>query len=487
MSSSAVVAAVAELERCADPAAASVLLSELGTLIAEDEAAEALLCEPEQARRALGALSRVLVELGPQLDAAALGSACCAVSVVLDGALDEEKPDRDALLLAAARGVCVACRRGGRSALRETAAAVAQLASAGTPDTRDLLRAEAAPHIVTAMLGGGLYTVACVALHYLTQDGAAADIAALPAVGAALAAALWMPAVSAARGEDVRAIASALVHVAADSECAAQLAEAAGAAVVALETHAADAACVRVLAAAIAKLADAGVADARSPAARAAVARTLALHRGEPKLRTPLLAALVAAAAAEEQAAALLSGRRAALEAFALETRASGIADAGAGLFVASEAAPAGAVIALYPGEVWAGAPPASVAAGNEYLAASPGGGFADGSDAAVTRAAAAATAREAPDLGARAAAHMANHPAAGAAPNCIFLELALPDAALQRAPASAPDGGAPPWVLCLLSVEPLPCGSEVTVDYRISATSAPAWYTPVAEHLALL
>ena len=487
MSSSPVVAAIAELERCADPAAASVQLSELSTLISEDEAAEALLCEPEQARRTLGALSRVLVELGPQLDAAALACACSALSVVLDGALEEGAPDRDAVLLAAARGVCVACRLGGRSALRETAAAVAQLASAGTADTRDVLRAEAAPHIVTAMLGGGLYTVACVALHYLTQDGAAGAIAALPGVGSALAAALWMPAVNVERGDDVLAITAALVHVAADSACAAYLADAAGAAVVALETHAVDAACVRLLAAAVAKLADAGVADARSPAARAAVARVLALHRGEAKLRTPLLAALVAAAAAEEQAAALLSGRRADLEAFTLETRASGISGAGAGLFVASEEAPAGAVIALYAGEVWAEAPPASVTAGNEYLAASPGGGFADGSAAAVARAAAAATAREAPDIGARAAAHMANHPAAGAAPNCIFLELALPDAALQRAPAAAPDGGAAPWVLCLLSVEPLPCGTEVTVDYRIDAASAPTWYTPVAEHLALL
>ena len=461
-------------------------LSALATLIAEAEAAEALLCEPEQAGRTLGALSRVLVELGPQLDAAALACACTAVSVVLDRAL-EAAPDRNAQLLATARGVCVACRRGGRSALRETAAAVAQLASVGTADTRDVLRAEAAPHIVMSMLGGGLYTVACVALHYLTQDDAAATVAALPGVGAALAAALWMAAVNADRGEDVRAITAALVHVAADSECAAQLADAAGAAVVALETHAADAACVRLLAAAVAKLADAGVADARSPAARAAAARALALHRGEPKLRTPLLAALVAAAAAEVQAAALLDGRRAALEAFMLETRTSSIAGAGAGLFVASGEAPAGAVIALYPGEVWAEAPPASVAAGNEYFAASPGGGFADGSAAAVARAAAAASAREALDLGARAAAHKANHPAAGAAPNCIFLELALPEAVLQCAPAAAPDGGVPPWVLCLLSVEALPCGSEVTVDYHIDAASAPAWYTPVAKHLTLL
>ena len=486
MASSTVVAAVAELERCADPAAASVHFSALAKLTAEDEAAEALLSEPEQALRTLCALSRVLNELGPQLDAAALACACTAVSVVLDAAL-EAAPDRDAQLLATARGVCVACRRGGRNALRETAAAVAQLASVGTPDTRDVLRAEAAPHIVTSMLGGGLHTVACVALHYLTQDGAAAAVAALPGVGAALAAALWMAAVNAKRGEDVQAITAALVHVAADSECAAQLADAAGAAVVALKTHAADPACVRLLAAAVAKLADAGVADARSPAARAAAARALALHRGEPKLRKPLLAALVAAAAAEEQAASLLAGRRAALEAFTLETRASGIAGAGAGLFVASGEAPAGAVVALYPGEVWAEAPPASVVADNEYLAALPGGGFADGSAAAVARAAAAATAREAPDLGARAAAHMANHPSAGAAPNCIFVELALPDTALQHAPAAAPDGGAPPWVLCLLSVEPLPCGSEVTVDYRIDGTNAPGWYASVAEHLALL
>ena len=488
MASSTAVAAVAELQRCADPAAACSLLSQLATLL-EDEGAEALLCQPAQAFATLGALSRVLVELGPQLDAAALCSACTAVSVVLQSAL--EAPDRAALLLAAARGVCVACRRGGKGALREAAAAVAQLASAGTPETRDALRAEAAPHIVTAMLGGGLDTVACVALHYLTQDGAAATIAQLPGIGAALAAALFMAAVNEERGEDVVAITAALVHVAADSACAALLADAAAAVVAALQTHAANAACVRLLAAAVAKLADAGVADARSPAARAAVARALALHRSEPKLRAPLLAALVAAAAAEEQAAALLSVRRAAPEAFALETRASGMEGAGAGLFVASGEAPAGALVALYPGEVHSPADdaplPASVAAGNEYLAASPGGGFADGSAAAVARAAAAAAAREAPDLGARAAAHTANHPAAGSAPNCIFLELALPEAALLRAPAAAPDGGAPPWVLCLLAVEPLGCGTEATVDYRIEAANAPAWYTPVAEHLALL
>jgi hypothetical protein len=144
MASSAAVAAVAALERCADPAAASKILSELAALITADEAAEALLCEPEQARSTLSALARVLVELGPQLDAAALGCACSTVSVVLQGAL-EDAPDADALLLATARGVSVACRRGGTRALRDTAAAVAQLASVGTPEARDVLRAEAAP------------------------------------------------------------------------------------------------------------------------------------------------------------------------------------------------------------------------------------------------------------------------------------------------------------------------------------------------------
>lgn len=477
---------VAGLRACADPAAASRDAAALAALVARDEAAEAWLCEPAHARDAVHTLSCVLVSHSAQLDTEALAGVCTTVSIALESALDGDADD--AVLQAACRGVCAACRFSGRDALSAAAGLVALLASVGTPATRDMLRAEAAPHVVAAMcLDAGVAdnSAACVALHYLTQDGAALVVARLPGVGAALGAALSAAAEDEESGEAARAAAAALAHVAADAQCAALLAPAAAGAVVALETHAANAGCVRWLAAAVAKLADVGAAEARTPDACAAVARALALHRGVPALRAPLLAALVAAAAAEEQAATLLmSGATAP---FALETRASGIAGAGSGLFVADGEVPAGAVVALYPGEVWAHAPPASVAAGNEYLAASPGGGFADGSPAAVARAAAAATARGAPELGARAAAHMANHPADGAAPNCFFLELALPHDALLRAPAAAPDGGAPPWVLCLLAAQTLTSGEEVTVDYRIDAARAPSWFAPVPDHLALL
>lgn len=483
MSSSSADALVAQLERCADAAAASAHAAALVALLTQEEAAQC--AAPADA---LQALSRVLVELGPQLSASGLADACTAVSVVLGDAVDEA-PDRDALCLTAARGVCVAVRCGGADSLSEAAGVVALLASLGTPALRDLLRADAAPFIVAAMAESSLdsHRSACVALHYLTQDGAAAAIAAIPGAGAALGAAL--SASAAGDSEDARAAAAALAHVAADSQCAALLAPAASAAVAALEAHAPDASCARLLAVGIAKLADAGAPDARTPAACAAVARALALHRGVRAIRVPLLAALVAASGAEEQAALLVNGSEAAQQPFALETRASGIAGAGAGLFVARGEAAAGSVLALYPGEVWTDGedPPASVAAGNEYLAASPGGGFADGSAAAVARAAAAAASRGAPELGARAAAQMANHPVAGCGPNSIFLELALPRAALSRAPAAAPGGEPPAWVLCLLAVQPLPRGAEVTVDYRIDAARAPAWYAPVAEHLALL
>ncbi len=476
---------LAALAACADPAAASRDAAALAAFITQDEAAEAWLCEPAHARDAVHTLSRVLVEHGAQLGTDALAGACTAISVALESALDG---DADDAVLQACRGVCAACRYGGTDALSATAGLVALLASVGTPATRDMLRAEAAPHLVAAMCdnAGVAGSAACVALHYLTQDGAALVIARLPGVGAALGAALCAAAEDEESGEAARAAAAALAHVAADAQCAALLAPAAAGAVAALETHAANAGCVRWLAAAIAKLADAGAAEARTHDACAAVARALALHSGVPALRAPLLAALVAAAASEAHTSALLMNG-AASSPFTLETRASGIAGAGSGLFVASGEVPAGAVVALYPGEVWASAPPSSVAAGNEYLAASPGGGFADGSPAAVARAAAAATARGAPELGARAAAHMANHPANGTAPNCIFLELAMPLDALLRAPAAAPDGGAPCWVLCLLAAQALPRGTEVTVDYRIDAARAPAWFTPVPEHLALL
>ena len=478
---------VASLERCNDASAASRDVVALVAHITQDEEAEAWLCEAAHARRVLSALSRVLVDLGAQLDAEALAAACTGICFVLEAALDDAD-DAVAVLQTASLGVCAACRCGAEKALGQTASAVALLASVGTPATRDALRAEAAPHLVAAMLRGCLDSAACVALHYLTQDGAAPAIARLPDVDAALGAALAAAAEDEQGEESARAAAAALAHVAADAKCAALLAPAAAGAVAALEAHAADAACVRWLAAAVAKLADAGAADARSPQARAAVAHALTLHRVVPPLRTLLLAALVAAAAAEEQAVELLlcSGTECSAP-FSLETRQSGIAGAGAGLFVASGTVPAGALVALYAGEVWAEAPPDSVASGNEYLAASPGGGFADGSPAALARAAEAAAARGAPDLGARAAAHMANHPAAGSAPNCFFLELALPPDALIHAPAASPDGGAPPWTLCLLAAEALPCGAEVTVDYRIDADRAPPWFAPVAEHLALL
>jgi hypothetical protein len=385
-------ALVAALSQACSAADADAALAALAAALAEDEGACDDLSEPPLACAAAAASVEALLTHGAAATLRSVCAACSLLCVSLPGALSEEEDGGTAASERAAAAVCAAAAHLGEAdeealhdgSMADVPAAAALLASAGSAAARAALRAGAAQHILAAALRCAPQPSVCLMLWYLTQDGGADALLALPGLGEALRLAL-----SAAEGDAAlaQAAAGAFAHLSGGADAAERLQDAVLAASAALEAHADDAGVVRFLSGGLGKLGSAGCAAARTRGVCAALGAALAVHRSNAALRGGILGALVACADADAQARELLCAPEAAAP-FQLEVRPSRIAGAGSGLYVAAGAAVApGALLSIYPGEVWDAPPPPAVADGNEYLAATPRGGAADGSAAAVARA----------------------------------------------------------------------------------------------------
>lgn len=380
-----------------------------------------------------------------------------------DAACDAAAAEHVCQLLPGARQAGLAC--------------AALLASGGDAATRAVLRLRAASAAVASLLEdpAAQLSTPCLVLWYLTQDGAAAQLLALPGVAAGLSRALL-----AACGDEEDELAAAAAGA------AAHLVTAQPSALVPCVTAAAQLLACRPSSLPAARylsglLGSAGPLSDAQPAALKALGAALQLWRQEAEhaaLAASLLGAIVACAAPETQAGALAAADSAA---FGLAVSPSLIPGAGDGLFVVSGSAPCGALLAIYPGEMH---PPGEAArlaaAGAQYVAAVAGGGCVDGDAAAVLRVCAVS-------LPPRLQAQRANHPPPGVGPNALFVQLELPAEVMQTLPVSCAGSGAlPSWCLGLMAVECLGAGTEVLVDYGLAAGEAPAWYRSVKPRLTL-